>query len=751
MGRAPAADRAGRGGLTSVCDRSAPTPSKPDTVGGVLGRATRAGLGGLVAALLAAVPASAAEPTAVECKGLATAVEVASAGEVLQLPPGTCKTNLNVKNPAAFTLEGATGGTTTLEPENAAKPIIASEASVTFTLSGLTFTGATQVSPIRFQGPEPVAETVTLTGNTFSHNHVEGIGGAVSIGQAAMPSAPTVISDNTFIDNSSELGGALQINAGGTMQIVGNTFTGNATTSLGGAVYMFDFNKTSPNLVLLEGNTFGGPAPAEGNTARESGGGVVVSVATGQPVSVLANTFEHNRVTGTETAVSAREGGGLLLGENYAHLAFPVTQRDNVFSENVIDETAAPKKTGLAAGGAGEWIRGLTVSSSGDTFTGNRIAVNDGAPPEGAAVGAIATAEAGSSPEEPAAFNASDDIFQGNSTAAGGWGGAIYTGGPASDCTGTCPPSSLTLLDSTVIGNSVDPGAGSEGGALWGSPNDTLKLENSIVWGNSPTPEIFGFQLVSPPSSIDFSDECTRSFVPSGTPPAPGVAPTNICADPLLAADGRETASSPTIDAGSNAFVPAGLATDLEGGPRIVETRQGCSGPLAATVDMGAFEYQNLGPIPACAPLVGPGSNNSNSTPAPRIEHLSQSHSRWREGSKLATFARSRAPVGTTFTLVLNERATVTLTFTQQLPGRRVHGRCVAQSKSNRRKPSCRRTLTRGALSFAAHTGTNSVSFQGRLSRSRKLAPGAYALLVTAADAAGRRSSASRLAFTIVK
>jgi hypothetical protein len=65
----------------------------------------------------------------------------------------------------------------------------------------------------------------------------------------------------------------------------------------------------------------------------------------------------------------------------------------------------------------------------------------------------------------------------------------------------------------------------------------------------------------------------------------------NICADPQLAApdsgDVHESASSPTIDAGSNALVPAGLASDFYGRNRIVGTKQ-----VAGRVDIGAAEDQ---------------------------------------------------------------------------------------------------------------------------------------------------------------
>jgi hypothetical protein len=66
-------------------------------------------------------------------------------------------------------------------------------------------------------------------------------------------------------------------------------------------------------------------------------------------------------------------------------------------------------------------------------------------------------------------------------------------------------------------------------------------------------------------------------------------------------------------------------------------------------------------------------------------------------------------------------------------------------------KPSCERTVTQGTLSFTGHTGTNGVSFQGRISASKRLRPGRYTLLITATDAAGQRSQTQSLSFTIVK
>jgi hypothetical protein len=150
-----------------------------------------------------------------------------------------------------------------------------------------------------------------------------------------------------------------------------------------------------------------------------------------------------------------------------------------------------------------------------------------------------------------------------------------------------------------------------------------------------------------------------------------------------------------------------------------------------------------------------PGTTPSTTTPAsapPNVTGATESNHIWREGKSSATFSRKhRPPIGTTFTFTLNEQAHVTLAFTQRLPGRKVNGKCVSQTKRNRRKGACTRTVTRGALSFTGHSGTNNVSFQGGISHSKKLAPGTYTLVITATNSAGQHSTAGPLSFTIVR
>jgi YVTN family beta-propeller protein len=139
---------------------------------------------------------------------------------------------------------------------------------------------------------------------------------------------------------------------------------------------------------------------------------------------------------------------------------------------------------------------------------------------------------------------------------------------------------------------------------------------------------------------------------------------------------------------------------------------------------------------------------------APTLTRVAESHPLWREGNRLATFAKSKRkkpPLGTTFSFALNERARVSFAFTQRAAGRKIKGRCVAQTNKNRQKPSCKRTLIQGTLAFTGHAGLNGISFQGRISRTKKLKPGAYTLAITATNTAAQHSTTKTLSFTIVK
>jgi hypothetical protein len=100
--------------------------------------------------------------------------------------------------------------------------------------------------------------------------------------------------------------------------------------------------------------------------------------------------------------------------------------------------------------------------------------------------------------------------------------------------------------------------------------------------------------------------------------------------------------------------------------------------------------------------------------------------------------AVSGAARGTTFRYALSEPARVTFAIQRKRPGRCGRARRCARF---------RRVAAFGADGVA---GPNAERFSGRIGR-RTLVPGAYRALVIATDAAGNRSGAATLRFTVLR
>lgn len=181
------------------------------------------------------------------------------------------------------------------------------------------------------------------------------------------------------------------------------------------------------------------------------------------------------------------------------------------------------------------------------------------------------------------------------------------------------------------------------------------------------------------------------------------------------------------------------FATDSKPPPVHVETPITIGGP-------GPVEVPGPGLISSEIPAPpGPG-------PAPVVTDARQSTARWREDNRLARISRVRLPAastGTTISFSLNEQANVDFSFVQLPASHDGHG-CLASRHGARAHKSCNTKVPAGALSFTGQVGTNSVIFAGRVSRQDKLSPGAYELVITATDTAGRRSAPVRLRFTII-
>jgi hypothetical protein len=359
----------------------------------------------------------------------------------------------------------------------------------------------------------------------------------------------------------------------------------------------------------------------------------------------------------------------------------------------------------LFASGAGAILRDTNSSASGSMTLRDSVidVVGD---PVGSAEGAGLTAIANNDPTPPTLSLVGDTVF------------ARSTKSPAALDVSRAAVGSNVNVRNTIL-HAIDTSGHN-------AANDILAGSNALTWnvGTSDYAEVAGH----------------------GVPPAGSG--TNLNAPPDFVNDNgsnlRLASTSTLFDKGDPTLI-TNNETDVTGAPRSVP--HVCGGP--ALPDLGAFEAAT----PACPP---PGGTPA---PTPSISHFSQSHKKWRTGSQAAALTASKhkkhkkkAPVGTTFSFTLNTPASATLTFTEATKGRKGKGgKCVAQTKHNRHKHACKRTITAGALTFAnAAAGTDSISFAGKLSNHKKLKAGRYTVAIEATNSSGH-SGTAKLHFTIVK
>ncbi len=431
------------------------------------------------------------------------------------------------------------------------------------------FDGAGITGPLLGNAASTEAGAITISHLTFQHADL------TDASALSLRASRVTLSDDSFLDNveHGETAHAAFISVGATPSNCPSP-TGTTAITLTGSTFL------SNKLVL--GNGAGG------------GAGAWIQDECPQSRTVLeGNSFEGNILEGTGTADGAQVTGAGLRFVGSEPQPTPVSQSGNMFDSNSI---RAPAPDLGNYGGGGEWLEYASLLSIGDRFSRNDIAGTSSTSGSvfawswGAGLGIYSeNCNRAALPES----TLEDAIVAGNAIEAGTTedlgGGGVWVG---------C--SHLRVLDSTVTLNTAPSGAGIEG-----EPFDRLELANSIVAEDSPGNETGGF-VESEGGSVtaSFSDICAYA---GSSEPLPGAG--NICADPLLADNGEpasfdvhETASSPTIDAGSNALVPGGLTTDAFGTTRILAGHAGCTGNFPAIVDMGAAEFQPTQPL--CPPVL---------------------------------------------------------------------------------------------------------------------------------------------------
>lgn len=116
----------------------------------------------------------------------------------------------------------------------------------------------------------------------------------------------------------------------------------------------------------------------------------------------------------------------------------------------------------------------------------------------------------------------------------------------------------------------------------------------------------------------------------------------------------------------------------------------------------------------------------------------------------LARPARVRSGRRVSFRFTLDEPGAVSVNIQRARPGRRERGACRRPSRRNRSGRRCTRYVRVTTLNATGTAGANRVRFSGRV-RGRALPPGRYRAVVQASDAAGNRSRAHRVSFTVTR
>ncbi len=316
---------------------------------------------------------------------------------------------------------------------------------------------------------------------------------------------------------------------------------------------------------------------------------------------------------GADAENPARQGGGIFVGEATATLANlriagnrAASDGGGVFVRNGSIEATNTFFTGNRSGAAGGAV---AVRGGGMLLTDTLFAANEAEIGGGLAVihgvvdaerlevrGNLGRAGGGGVYIQTGSFAARNSLFSGNAADSGPTafrsGGGLYVFDDAS----------LYLENVTIVGNR----ATGNGGGIFAGHRATVDIANSILWKNVGSfPAIFPqvdvervtvdhsltISILRYMAAIDWRNGISQQdplFVS-------GIEGTDA---PTVAGDFRLLEGSPAIDAGGNALLDETVELDLDGNARVFDADL----DGVATVDMGAYEFQN--PLPPDAPVL---------------------------------------------------------------------------------------------------------------------------------------------------
>jgi len=358
----------------------------------------------------------------------------------------------------------------------------------------------------------------------------------------------------TVVNASGAFSGGVVLCEAAHLQVTNCTFASNDVQWWGGAIHCVD------SYANIEGCTF------IDNTSKAMHGGAIYGK--NSTVSIAYSAFRRNTGNAIQTFDSAvtlyacafesnvgRDGGAVYC---YAALELVVPAYLNVVN------CTFSKNTTETSGGALH-MHNMEAMITASVFTANTA---------GADGGAIFNYR--SSP------SVTSCIFTQNK--------AVDIGGAVANYNESAPE----IINATFVGNEAD-----SGGGVSSKRNSDPLISHSILWGNQAA-QGSGLYIAWDSVGLGSASKATLEYsdIEGGRLAAyaePGCTLTwglgNINADPLFTGldfdDYHLSPDSPCVDTGDPNYVPDRDATDLAGYPR----------RFGKTVDMGAYEYQGLGPV----------------------------------------------------------------------------------------------------------------------------------------------------------
>ena len=346
--------------------------------------------------------------------------------------------------------------------------------------------------------------------------------------------------------------------------------------------------------------------------------------------------------------------------------------------------------------------------------------------------GTLTTPGAAGTNQEPSGYPASSagalgvggaggvsNAFAGSVGGGGGGGGGIYGGGGGGE-------GGFTSGSPTGNGAGGGGGGGGSSGVPAGAPG--VSAFSLLPTTDGAEPEVTITTLPAPAITTGAASDVTASTAELTGTVNPNGSPITDCHFVIspAPADGASAPCAQQLGAGSSPSPVSATLSGLSQGTAYTVT-------LSATSTAGSTRGV-------------PITFKTSGAAGPAVTDL-----------RLARRVHRASPKGkharplVTLTLRLSQSASLTFTFQRALTGRRSRGSCVATGQAPPRASRCVYYVpVPGELTLAAFAGISRIRFHGELDNGKRLALGAYRMIVTATNSDGPASRSLQALFALV-